>query len=277
MLRAFEGVARQLCEVLDCQKDKNVHLKTAEVVCSHGGNRNISDPTRKQQEEYRFLLEFLVQYSAVLACYSCVRPLAKMALPGLRTSITPHAIITSWRSSLSRQVPNKQHIGPLRAFFSSNSCLKQSSHKSNTFFGAKPSGSAKSRSPPRINSSCSTSSKTSPVSFFQQGIFANSSLFNSHKGWTTSGTARFFSVSTIIKAARPNWYAGRQMETVRAGPIKKLQWTIDRKIPKVGFTPLEKEMANGESDCVIRATIVMAFLRYYHSQYCRLSRLAICY
>ncbi|KAK9896287.1 rhomboid-domain-containing protein [Cystobasidium minutum MCA 4210] len=43
---------------------------------------------------------------------------------------------------------------------------------------------------------------------------------------------RNLSVWSVLKAARPNWYAGRSVETVRAGPIKKVQWWMDRKIPK---------------------------------------------
>lgn len=146
----------------------------------------------------------------------------------------PNTIINSWRSSLSQQ-----HSTSLRSFFSSNSCLRHQPVPSNTFFTPSQSSKAtssfgrwSSRSPLQSNSTSNSNASRPSIASFQ-GVFNTARLLHTQKSWTSHANARSFSVSSILRAARPNWYAGRQVETVRAGPIKKLQWAIDRKVPKV--------------------------------------------
>lgn len=55
----------------------------------------------------------------------------------------------------------------------------------------------------------------------------------SHYSLSAKGTTRSFSISTILKAGRPNWYQGRPIQAVQAGPLKRFQYSFDRKVPKV--------------------------------------------
>lgn len=48
----------------------------------------------------------------------------------------------------------------------------------------------------------------------------------------TSSSKRFVSTSPLLRAGRPNWYQGRPVQAIRAGPIQKLQNAIDRRLPK---------------------------------------------
>jgi len=43
---------------------------------------------------------------------------------------------------------------------------------------------------------------------------------------------RFLSNSAILRSGRPNWYQGRPVQTIRSGPLTKLQNAIDRRIPR---------------------------------------------
>lgn len=158
----------------------------------------------------------------------------------MRTCL-PNTIVQSWRSSLSQQQAAPSTGPSMRTIFSSSKCLKHLQTSSQPFvppFQA-PHAAMVTRittRPPHHtffnNTSSGGSSASSSIPSFKS-ILTSSRLAQTHKKWNQQGSTRSFSLSAILKAARPNWYADRQVETVRAGPIKKLQWSIDRKVPKV--------------------------------------------
>jgi hypothetical protein len=149
-------------------------------------------------------------------------------------SCLPNTIIASWRSSLGQSGNNATTIQPLRSFFTSNSCTSSQSLASQAPFSSRLFSSASQAAAfrarwtvpgtPQASGMNSLASKTAQL------------LSRSRFTQQSQQSTRSFSILAIVKAARPNWYkdsSGRRIETVRAGPLKKLQWAIDRRVKKV--------------------------------------------
>lgn len=159
-----------------------------------------------------------------------------MSMPLTMRSCLPNTIIQSWRTSLSQQRTSKPIQPSLRTFFSSNGCLRshKPSHPTSRLFSSLKSSSSSSSSSRSTTQTPQHSSSIPSAIPSIRTLLTEGRVHQAQNTWSPILHARGFSLSALVKAARPNWYAGRQVETVRAGPIKKAQWWMDRKIPKVG-------------------------------------------
>lgn len=149
----------------------------------------------------------------------------------MRTTAS-NAIVQSWRASLCKEALQPMHHQQpsLRQLsFSSN---VHSTSPAYQMFSCQSFTSASRRSMSKLAPKHTPHQQSSI-----RALSTGSSFAQVQSRWRSpiQHLRRNLSVWSVLKAARPNWYAGRSVETVRAGPIKKVQWWMDRKIPKVGF------------------------------------------